>query len=198
MGVSRNKRQEVVNKIIAILEETDSNRAYPDLYRHIKEWIDEIPAKEEYDGDLISRQSALEAIKALPRWVMNVEGEFQPVELSAVSMLDPDDAISAIENLPSMGGRLTKMCEDNDGIYCEDCENNRVVSWCAKALSGSHGVDVKNYPVWMEGFWKGLEATERDNRYYDDEMDFLCYLEDIIGEEKIQKYRDDFTKSEGK
>ena len=62
--------------------------------------------------DLIDRREAIEAIKNLPRWVMDANGEFQPVDSSTVSMLDPEDAVSAIENLPSVQPEI---------IRCKDC-----------------------------------------------------------------------------
>ena len=51
-------------------------------------------------NDLISRQAAIDAIKGLPHWIMDANGEFQSVDPSTVSMLDPDDAVAALENLP--------------------------------------------------------------------------------------------------
>ena len=52
--------------------------------------------------DLISRKDAIRALKDLPRWVMDSNGEFQPVDANTISMIDPDDAVSAIENLRSV------------------------------------------------------------------------------------------------
>lgn len=95
------KKQEVVNKIIEILEQTDISQGYPNLYQRIEEWIDEIPTEKVHDGDLVSRRDAIEAINALPRWVIDNNGEFQPVDAQTESMIDPEDAVSAIENLPS-------------------------------------------------------------------------------------------------
>lgn len=51
-------------------------------------------------NDLISRQAAIDTIKGLPHWIMDANGEFQSVNPSTVSMLDPDDAVAALENLP--------------------------------------------------------------------------------------------------
>lgn len=64
-------------------------------------------------GETIYRQDAIEAIKSLPRWVMDANGEFQPVDPPTVSMLDPEDAVSAIENLPSAQPEI---------IHCGDCK----------------------------------------------------------------------------
>ena len=49
----------------------------------------------------INKQDAIDVIKALPRWILNPKGEFQPVDPPTKAMIDPDDAIEAIENLPS-------------------------------------------------------------------------------------------------
>lgn len=77
--------------------------------------------------DLISRKAAIEAIKGLPRWIMDPNGEFQPVDPPMVSMIDPDDAVSAVENLPT--GLELIMCkdckyyvygDDEDESYCRN------------------------------------------------------------------------------
>lgn len=72
-------------------------------------------------GETIYRQDAIEAIKNLPRWVMDANGEFQPVDPPTVSMLDPEDAVSAIENLPSaQPDNQTNLCDSCDYSY-PDC-----------------------------------------------------------------------------
>ena len=53
------------------------------------------------NNNIIYRQDAINSIKELPRWIMDPNGEFQPVDPPTVSMIDPEDAVSAIENLPS-------------------------------------------------------------------------------------------------
>ena len=52
-------------------------------------------------NDLISRQAAIEALKRLPTWWAE---------------LDPEDAVSAIENLPSAQPEI---------IRCKDCKHIR-------------------------------------------------------------------------
>jgi hypothetical protein len=77
--------------------------------------------------DLIDRREAIEAIKNLPRWVMDANGEFQPVDSSTVSMLDPEDAVSAIENLPSAQPD------------CVDCKKHYYIFGCDLAGEYLHG-----------------------------------------------------------
>lgn len=119
------KKQEVVNKIIEILEQTDISQVYPNLYQRIKEWIDEIPTEKAHDGDPVSRKDTIDAILSLPRWVFADNGEFQPVDAKTMSMIDPDDAVSAIENLPSAEPKIIrcKGCKYyND--HTEECDND--------------------------------------------------------------------------
>lgn len=62
---------------------------------------------------MINKLDAIEAIKALPRWVIDSNGEYQPVDANTSSMIDPEDAVSAIENLPSVQPEI---------IHCKDCK----------------------------------------------------------------------------
>ena len=111
--MGNDKRREVTNRIISLLEQTDISQGYPNLYQRIKEWIDEIPTEKAHDGDLVSRKEAIDALMSLPRWVMTDNGEFQPVDAQTMSMIDPDDAINAIENLQTT---------IPDIIYCRECK----------------------------------------------------------------------------
>lgn len=72
-------------------------------------------------GETIYRQDAIEAIKSLPRWIMDANGEFQPVDPPTVSMLDPEDAVSAIENLPSAQPDCTD-CKKHGDYYIFGCD----------------------------------------------------------------------------
>lgn len=49
---------------------------------------------------LINKQDAIDAIKAIPRLILDSKGEFQPVDPPTKAMIDPDDALWVIENLP--------------------------------------------------------------------------------------------------
>lgn len=111
--MGNDKRREVTNRIISLLEQTDISQGYPNLYQRIKEWIDEIPTEKAHDGDLVYRKDAIDALMSLPRWVIDSNGEYQPVDANTSSMLDPEDAVSAIENLPSAQPEI---------IYCKGCK----------------------------------------------------------------------------
>ena len=115
--MGNDKRREVTNKIISLLEQTDISQGYPNLYQHIKEWIDEIPT-ESHDGDLVSRRDAIDTLMSLPRWVIDSNGEYQPVDANTSSMIDPEDAVSAIENLPSAQPEIIhcKYCKWKQGV----------------------------------------------------------------------------------
>lgn len=124
--MGNDKRREVTNRIISLLEQTDISQGYPNLYQRIKEWIDEIPTEKAHDGDLVSRKDAIDALMSLPRWVIDSNGEYQPVDVNTSSMLDPEDAVSAIENLPSAQPDIIhcKGCQYyND--HTEECDNDK-------------------------------------------------------------------------
>ena len=50
---------------------------------------------------LISRQAAIDALKGLPTWWADGGGYYGGAQPPMVALLDPEDAVSAIENLPS-------------------------------------------------------------------------------------------------
>ena len=62
--------------------------------------------------DLISRQAAIDALKGLPTWWADEGGYYGGAQPPMVALLDPEDAVSAIENLPSA---------QPDIIRCKDC-----------------------------------------------------------------------------
>ena len=51
--------------------------------------------------DTISRQAAIDALKGLPTWWADEGGYYGGAQPPMVALLDPEDAVSAIENLPS-------------------------------------------------------------------------------------------------
>ena len=51
-------------------------------------------------SDLISRQAAIDALKGLPTWWADTGGYYGGAQPPMVALLDPEDAVSAIENLP--------------------------------------------------------------------------------------------------
>ena len=64
--------------------------------------------------DLISRQAAIDALKGLPTWWADGGGYYGGAQPPMVALLDPEDAVSAIENLPSEQPeyRLDEWCTD--------------------------------------------------------------------------------------
>ena len=52
-------------------------------------------------NDFISRQDAIEALKGLPTWWADEGGYYGGAQPPMAALLDPEDAVSAIENLPS-------------------------------------------------------------------------------------------------
>lgn len=131
--MGNDKRREVTNRIISLLEQTDISQGYPNLYQRIKEWIDEIPTEKAHDGDLVSRKDAIDALMSLPRWVIDSNGEYQPVDVSTSSMIDPDDAVSAIENLPPAQpdwNEMMVMCDCcGHAIYVKRIDVERREDW---------------------------------------------------------------------
>jgi hypothetical protein len=51
--------------------------------------------------DMVSRQKAIDALKGLPTWWADEGGYYGGAQPPMVALLDPEDAVSAIENLPS-------------------------------------------------------------------------------------------------
>lgn len=84
--------------------------------------------------DLISRQAAIDALKGLPTWWADEGGYYGGAQPPMVALLDPEDAVSAIENLPSLQPQITHCAEcihwkhsDVRKSYCE------VFDWMSKA-----------------------------------------------------------------
>ena len=65
-------------------------------------------------NDLISRQAAIDALKGLPTWWADEGGYYGGAQPPMVALLDPEDAVSAIENLPSVQPEI---------IYCGECKH---------------------------------------------------------------------------
>jgi len=65
------------------------------------------------NDDLISRQAAIDAIKGLPTWWADEGGYYGGAQPPMKALLDPTDAVSAIENLPSA----------QPEIRCKDCKH---------------------------------------------------------------------------
>ena len=64
--------------------------------------------------DCISRQAAIKAVMGLPTWWADEGGYYGGAQPPMEALLDPEDAVSAIENLPSAQPEI---------IYCKKCEH---------------------------------------------------------------------------
>ena len=79
-------------------------------------------------NDLISRRAAIEALKGLPTWWADAGGYYGGAQPPMVALLDPEDAVSAIENLPSAQPERKGewIIKDNPGtgwyrVTCSEC-----------------------------------------------------------------------------
>jgi len=66
------------------------------------------------ETELISRQEAIDALKGLPTWWADEGGYYGGAQPPMVALLDPEDAVSAIENLPPAQPEI---------IHCRDCKH---------------------------------------------------------------------------
>ena len=79
-------------------------------------------------SDLIDRKAAIEALKGLPTWWAAGGGYYGGAQPPMVALLDPEDAVSAIENLPSVQPQPEEDCASCKHGYFGDrqCDNCRV------------------------------------------------------------------------
>ena len=96
--------------------------------------------------DLISRQEAIDVLKGLPTWWADEGGYYGGAQPPMEALLEPDDAISALENLPSAQpepltdkeqriflaamGREEKVCEEVDRNYVREPYEDSLMSVC--------------------------------------------------------------------
>lgn len=75
-------------------------------------------------SDTISRQAAIDALKGLPTWCADEGGYYGGAQPPMVALLDPEDAVSAIENLPSAQPEIVrcKDCKYSHMTYDGDCK----------------------------------------------------------------------------
>lgn len=76
-------------------------------------------------NDYISRQEAIDALKGLPTWWADAGGYYGGAQPPMEALLDPTDAISAIENLPSADVQKwiqikTRPMDDEERDYYEE------------------------------------------------------------------------------
>lgn len=70
---------------------------------------------------LIERQAATDAVKGLPTWWADEGGYYGGAQPPMKALLDPEDVVSAIENLPSAQAEI---------IRCKDCEHGMYDFMC--------------------------------------------------------------------
>lgn len=106
-------------------------------------------------NDTIYRQAAIEALKGLPTWWADEGGYYDGAQPPMVALLDPEDAVSAIENLPSAQTwiPITERMPEED----EEC----LVTYDAEIVGAKiYPVSERIYPElvwWGKGKW-----TDRD------------------------------------
>ena len=54
-------------------------------------------------------------------------------------------------------------CDDDENLCCSDCEHQRSVQWCARAIKDREDVD----PVYEEGWMDGIESAVKNLDGYD-------------------------------
>ena len=69
--------------------------------------------------DLISRKAAIDAVKGLPTWWADAGGYYGGAQPPMTALLDPEDTVAAIDNLPSVQPVLdrTKISDLLEKIY---------------------------------------------------------------------------------
>ena len=92
--------------------------------------------------DCISRQAAIDALKGLSTWWADEGGYYGGAQPPMVALLDPEDAVSAIENMPSAQPEIVK---------CRECKHYQF------ADNRAFGMPVKMCE------WFGFEDVDDDD-----------------------------------
>ena len=74
--------------------------------------------------EYISREAAIEALKGLPTWWGDGGGWYGHAQPPMVALLDPLDAVNAIDNIPAADVREVvrgKWIWDDEGYHCSEC-----------------------------------------------------------------------------
>jgi hypothetical protein len=89
-------------------------------------------------SDLISRQAAIDALKGLSTWWADEGGYYGEAQPPMVALLDPEDAVSAIENLPSAQPQLPEWAKKVEE-YRQSAPATHSQSACMGVVSGMEG-----------------------------------------------------------
>lgn len=115
------------------------------------------------NSDTISRQAAIDVLKGLPTWWADGGGYYGGAQPPMVALLDPEDAVSAIENLPPAQPDLGKYeyhYDHTDCIWYRPEARNRCPATCAQYRDGWN--DAMNY-IFRDG--EGYRPFRRDKKY---------------------------------
>jgi len=114
--------------------------------------------------DYIERQDAIEAIKGLPTWWADDGGYYGGAQPPMKALLDPTDAVSAIEKLPPAQPEI---------IYCKDCKH-----W--RQQTNYQGVSLPFGFCESDDMWRSLYGETYEVSHIDTYGDFYC----AYGEER--------------
>lgn len=128
---------DLLNNLVGMVEDNHGE----DYDTALKMGIEALSA----NGDMISRQAAIDALKGLPTWWADSGGYYGGAQPPMEALLEPEDAISALENLPSAQperktGRWIELTNTNHTYVCSVCGRMLV-----NITDGKNTV-TKNYP----------------------------------------------------
>ena len=113
--------------------------------------------------DVISRQAAIDALKGLPTWWADEGGYYGGAQPPMVALLDPEDAVSAIENLPS--AQPATNCSEIPNGSDDTISRRAAIDALARMMprsytpDGSHPADEEIFQA-QEVFADCIEALE--------------------------------------